>query len=426
MRRDEVPKPAEIDHGRRAEWTPPKRPEWVERLNGLTRALDLGGLVPLDPAELIETATANTGLSDFGSDDWRDPFEVLIRSLNHEANLNTTGRLLARADILRLLEGRLRVEKAYRDHPEIEDENINSPVFIVGQGRTGTSILQKLLGLDPENRTLMTWEAMFPCGEDGIAERIAKADAQFALWCGVAPELDRIHDWGGDEPIETILAEAMSFQCPAWLNLIGLTPSYNAIITDDHRRRSLAYARRVMKLCQWQRPGGRWVVKSPDATAYLPLVVEVFEGVRLIWPHRDPIRAMSSAVNMIGNFIWARSDVLPPSGVFDFMTDPQASADRLSKPIDEIESGAVPQGRLANIRYDELMDDPLAALENTYAQIGITLGDAGRTAILDHFAGNPQSERKQHSYHVGDRERIANERPFFARYQEYFSVPSEL
>ena len=421
-----MPKPASVDQGRRSRWTPPQRPEWVERLNGLTAALDLQGLVPLDPAELIETAVATTGLSDFGSDDWREPFGVLIRSLNEEANLNTTGRLLARADILRLLEGRLRVEKAYRDHPEIEDEVIDRPVFIVGQGRTGTSILQKLLGLDPENRTLMTWEAMFPCGDDTMAERIAKADAHFALWCGVAPELERIHDWGGDEPIETILAEAMSFQCPAWLNLIGLTPSYNAFIADDHRRRSLTYGKRVMKLCQWQRPGGRWVVKSPDATAYLPLVVEVFDGVRLIWPHRDPIRAMSSAVNMVGNFNWARSDVLPPSGVFDFLTDPKACSERLCKPIDEIESGLVPASRLANVRYDELMDDPLAALENTYAQIGITLDEAGRRAIRDHFAGNPQSQRAPHRYDVGDRERIAQERPFFAHYQAYFSVPSEL
>ncbi|GGD84735.1 sulfotransferase family protein [Croceicoccus mobilis] len=421
-----MPNAAAKAQGRQSQWAPPPRPEWVERLNRLTGALDLGGLVPLAPEEMIATAMANTGLADFGSDDWREPYQALIHSLNNEANLNTTGRMLARADILRLLEGRLRVEKAYRDHPEIEDEIIDRPVFIVGQGRTGTSILQKLLGLDPENRTLMTWEAMFPAGEDSIAARIAKADAHFALWCGVAPQLERIHDWGGDEPIETILAESMSFQCPAWLNLIGLTPGYNTIITDDHRRRSLAYAKRVMKLSQWQRPGGRWVVKSPDASAYLPLVVEVFDGVRLIWPHRDPIRAMSSAVNMIGNFIWARSDVLPPSGVFDFMTDPQSSAARLSKPIAEIEGGIVPRGQLANIRYDELMSDPLGALESTYAQIGISLGDEGRKAIHDHFAQNPQSQRKPHRYDVGDRERIARERPFFAEYQDYFSVPSEL
>lgn len=417
---------AEAGATRQGQWTPPARPEWVDRFNSLTGDLDIGGLVPLDPESLIAAARANTGLTDFGSEDWREPFEKLVETLNSEANLNMTGRLMARADIIRLLEGRLKVEKAYLDHPEIEDEVIERPIFIVGQGRTGTSILQKLLGLDPENRTLMTWEAMFPVDDEPVEARIAKADAHFALWTGVAPQLDRIHDWGGNEPIETILAESMSFQCPAWLNLIGLTPGFNAFITDDHRRNSLGYAKRVMKLCQWQRPGGRWVVKSPEATAYLPLVVEIFEGVRLVWPHRDPIRAMASAVNMIGNFVWARSDVLPPSSVFDFMTDSQASAARLSGPIEHIESGAIPPGQLANIRYDELIADPLAALERTYAQIDIELGDEGRKAIETYFAENPQSERKPHRYDVGDRERIAAERAHFARYQEYFGVPSEI
>lgn len=417
---------AKAPESRQAVWTPPARPEWVDRVNRLAGDLRLDGLVPLEAAELIATACAATGLDDFGAEDWRAPFEALVHSLATEAQLNVTGRLMARADLLRLLEGRLKVERAYRDHPEIEDEVIDRPVFIVGQGRTGTSILQKLLGLDPANRTLMTWEAMFPVDDESVAARIAKADAHFALWTGVAPELERIHDWGGDEPIETILAESMSFQCPAWLNLIGLTPGYNAIITDENRRNSLRYAKRVMKLRQWQSPGGRWVVKSPDSTAYLPLVVEVFEGVRLIWPHRDPIRAMSSAVNMIGNFVWARSDVLPPSSVFDFMTDSRASAARLSKPIDEIESGAVPRGQLANVRYDELMADPLAALEATYAQIGITLGEEGRAAIRAHFAANPQEQRAPHRYDTGARDRIAAERVHFARYQDYFLVPSEL
>lgn len=411
---------------RQGAWTPPERPEWVSRFNQLAGGLDLDGLVPLDAQSLITAAVANTGLNDFGADDWREPFEIFLKSLNEEAGLNITGRLLARADILRLLEARLKVEDAYRRDPSLDDEIIDAPMFIVGQGRTGTSILQKLLSLDPGNRTLMTWESMFPVDDEPVADRIAKADAHFALWLGVAPQLARIHDFGGDEPIETILAESINFQCPAWLNLLGLTPSYNAFITDAHRRNSLDYAKRVMKLRQRQQPGGRWVVKSPDATAYLPVILDVFPDARLIWPHRDPIRAMASAVNMIGTFIWARSDTVPPASVFDFLTDAGASAQRLSKPIEWIEDGTIPKGQLANVRYDELMADPLGALERTYAQIGVPLSDAARSAITAHFAAHPQSRRKAHRYDAGAAARIAEERKHFARYQDYFGVPSEL
>ncbi|GGC27098.1 hypothetical protein GCM10011371_13330 [Novosphingobium marinum] len=247
---------ATVQQSRQAAWSPPERPGWVEQFNALAGATGLTDLVPLDADSLIAAARKETGLSDFGADDWREPFAVFLKSLEEEADLNPTGRLLARADLIRLLAGRLLVEHAFAQDPSIDDEAIEEPVFIVGQGRTGTSILQKLLGLDPANRTLMTWECMFPAGDDPVAARIARADAHFALWTGVAPELDRIHDWGGDEPMETILAESMSFQCPAWLNLLGLTPSYNAFITDAHRRNSLAYAKRVMKLRQRNAPVG--------------------------------------------------------------------------------------------------------------------------------------------------------------------------
>ncbi|GGC27093.1 hypothetical protein GCM10011371_13320 [Novosphingobium marinum] len=167
-------------------------------------------------------------------------------------------------------------------------------------------------------------------------------------------------------------------------------------------------------------------MKSPEATAYLPVVLEVFPDARLIWPHRDPIKAMASAVNMIGNFVWARSDTIPPASVFDFMTDPEASARRLSTPIDLIENGTIPSDQIASIRYDELVDDPLAALEKTYAQIGIDLSQAAREAIADHFARNPQEARKPHRYQTGDADRIAREREHFRRYQDYFSIPSEV
>lgn len=408
------------------EWTPPERPEWVQQLNTRAGDLDLGGLVPLDGQSLIATAKANTGLDDFGADDWREPFAIFLQSLETEANLNFTGRLMARADILRLLEGRLKVEHAYREHPEIEQEEIVAPIFIVGQGRTGTSILQKLLGLDPGNRTLMTWEAMFPVDDAPVEERIAKADAHFALWVSAAPTLARIHDWGGGEPIETILAEAMSFQCPAWLNLLGLTPSYNAAIGDAERLNSLSYARRVLKLRQWQTPGKRWVIKSPDATAYLPSLLKIFPDARLIWPHRDPLRALASAVNMIGTFVWARSDVLPSASIFNFMTDPETSAQRLTRPIEWIENGDIPKDQIANIRYDELVADPLAALEKTYAQINLELDADGRKAISAYFAEHPMSERKPHVYATGQAENIARQRPYFQRYQSYFDIPSEL
>jgi hypothetical protein len=413
-------------NSRQSHWTPPARPEWVAQFNAVVGAAGIGGLVPLDAKSLIGAARQITGLDDFGKDDWREPFELFVQSLEHEASLNPMGRLLTRADLVRLLAARLEVEHAYTQDPSIEDEHVDDPVFVIGQGRTGTSILQKLLGLDPANRTLLTWECMSPAAGQQDAAAIDQASAHFGLWTSVAPQLERIHDWGGDEPIETILAEAMSFQTPAWLNLLGLTPTYTASITESHRINSLQYAKRVMKLRQRRAPGGRWVVKSPEITAHLPVVLRVFPDARLIWPHRDPIMAMASAVNMIGTFVWARSDVVPPATVFDFLTDAKAASERLCAPIAWIEDGTIPEGQLAHAHYERLVSDPLGALEDIYAQIGLQLSDSARKAIGEYFTAHPPEGRVSHKYSTGDQARIAEEREQFSKYQSYFGVKSEI
>ena len=146
----------------RQKWTPPARPEWLSRLNEEGRCMNIRGIAPLDPQELVETVMRDTGLSDFGDDDWREPMSMLCKSLEEDAHLTFWGRIRCRHEILLLLENRLKIERTYKDHPEIEDEEIVKPLLIIGQGRSGTSFLLNLLSASPQNGNIMTWEAIFP------------------------------------------------------------------------------------------------------------------------------------------------------------------------------------------------------------------------------------------------------------------------
>jgi hypothetical protein len=78
---------------------------------------------------LVLGAYLDTGLSDFGDDDWREPFEMLCKSLEEDADLTLWGRIRSRSEILILLENRLQIEKTYKDHPEIGDEEITKPLL---------------------------------------------------------------------------------------------------------------------------------------------------------------------------------------------------------------------------------------------------------------------------------------------------------
>src|SRR5262249_41519680 len=147
-----------------------------------------------------EHAKANTGLSDFGIDDWVEPFRIFIKALDEEADLTLMGRLMTRSDILMHLEARLRIEETYKRHPEIDAQQLAPPILIIGSGRSGTSALQNLLSLDPDNGTPKHWEALFPCPPPEAATyhgdpRIRLADERMRQWNRVTPEVISIHEF---------------------------------------------------------------------------------------------------------------------------------------------------------------------------------------------------------------------------------------
>lgn len=412
------------------QWKPPARPEWVQRVNEEGTYLDLKGVVPFDEQSLLAAAKANTGLSDFGSEDWYEPFQVFIKSLDDESELNLMGRLMTRSDILMYLEARLRVEDTYKRHPEIDQQELAPPMLIVGSGRSGTSAMQNLLSFDSGNGTPKHWEALFPCPPPETHTyhsdpRIAIADKRMTQWNRVTPEMASIHEFGGAMPTELIQLEGISFQSLGWLIFCGFTPTFDAYMSTRSSVPGLAYARRVMKLLQWKNPRQRWLLKSPDSMRYLPAVFEVFPNVQLIWMHRDPLRSVSSVVSLVGTMLWMRSErPLDPRAIAQ-LTNPEGLAGLFDLVMDQMDSGKIPAAQFRHVQYVDFVADPMGTVEKLYRDMNITLSPSARTAMQTYLREHPRESRPAHKYVVGDEDRRRDERKLFERYQSRFSVKSE-
>ena len=414
----------------KAVWQPEPRPDWVKGMNAEGETMDLAGVVPLDEDSLIQSATRAAGLSDFGSDDWREPFRVLIKALDEEANLNLMGRLWARDELLLLLQARLQVEDTYKHHPEIDDEEIVQPIIILGQGRSGTSLTQNMLTEIPENKSLLTWESIFPCPPPETATyatdpRIERADRICKRFIRVTPEQEAMHEFGGLMPQECTEIMAMTFRAPAWLGLLGQVPSYDMWMMANDFSPALKYHKRVLKLLQWKNPRKRWILKDNYQLDRLGETLKVYPDACFIWAHRDPLRAFASVISLIGTAQWARTDTPLSGGAYEFVMDMDISAQRLNNVIDQLEAGTVPPNQIFHSNYHELIENPIGTIDRIYAHFGLELSASSRQAVVDYLAANPRSARPAHKMNLGTDEDVEIGRKAFRRYQEHFGIPSE-
>ena len=410
-------------------WQPPPRPEWVRLINEEGDCMNLSGIVPLDEKSLLDSAMRSSGLSDFGADDWREPFYVLIKSLEKEAELNLMGRLRMRQELLQLLEARLHIEDTYKRHPEIEDEVIVQPIMIVGQGRSGTSFLQNMLAANPDNGGLSQWEAMFPCPPPEKATyktdpRIAKADKLIKQWNRVTPSMVSVHEFAGTVPIEDCEIFGINFMSSSWFACFAQVASYDAYMAKLDPMSAVLYHQRVLKLLQWKNPRQHWVVKDiPHLDRLVPLL-KVYPDACFVWPHRDPVKALSSGISAIGTLQYTGCDHLFKSGSLDWLSNPEMSAARFNGVIEQLKSGVVPSQQIYHMLYKDLVSDTMGTLEAMYRHFGITLSDEGRIGMAQYLAENPRDARPPHKVDMAP-DAIAHARQAYKLYQEYFNVPTE-
>ncbi|MFM7184136.1 MAG: sulfotransferase [Planctomycetota bacterium] len=116
----------------------------------------------LDEGRLMAAAKRWAGYDDFGPEHFREPLRVLLEAARSEAPLTYSGRTIARVVTIFGLVTRLSMQRETAKHPEIATQPVRRPLIVVGAPRTGTTLLHRLLALDPGARPLIVREALAP------------------------------------------------------------------------------------------------------------------------------------------------------------------------------------------------------------------------------------------------------------------------
>ena len=410
-------------------WTPQPRPEWVEELNAIGRHAGApAALVPLDEQSLLAAARAETGLDDFGDDAWREPFGIFCRALDTEADLHLVGRIMARDEIVRALVNRLRVHDTIRRHPEILDERITSPILVVGTGRSGTSILHELLAQDPAHRVARTWELLHPCPPPERATyatdpRIAIADQQYTFWNLVVPEYRTMHENGGNVPNEDPMIDALEFASDHFMGSYPV-PSYTRWLARSDPAPVFRAHRRFLQLLQWRCPADRWVLKSPSYLSKLPAFFAEHPDAYVVVTHRDPLAVLPSLVSVMATLRWMHSDAVDIDSVIKSAVI--GTAISMDLVMGWRDDGTIPDDRIIDVRFGDLMSDPWRTVREVYDRTGGTLTPDAEGRMRTYLDRAPRGRHGRHAYTFADTGLDPVEtRARFATYQDRYGVPSE-
>jgi hypothetical protein len=269
----------------------------------------------IEPDALVAAARASTGLHDLGDPAvWRERLDVLCRSLIEEAGLSPLGRTMAYGQLAAALRDRLRVHALWARHPEIADVPFPEPVLVLGQMRSGTTRMQRLLACDPRLRWTRFYESWCPVRATGwpVDDRRMRAGAMLAAMRALNPEFTVIHPSSVGAPDEEIGLHALSFHGSVF-EAQWRVPSFARYCEGADLSGVYREFRLLLQTLAWQRrdrAARPWVLKVPQLTQDLGAVLRVFPDARVVRVEREPVAVVASAASLVRNQMRVQCDAV--------------------------------------------------------------------------------------------------------------------
>jgi hypothetical protein len=290
------------------------------------------------------------------------------------------------------------------------------PIFIIGHWRTGTTLLHELLALDPRNRCPDTLACFAPTHflltaalvrgwSRFLLPRHRPADAMPVGWDGPQEDEFALCNLGVPSPYATMAFPNRPPQFIEYLDLERVGPAQRR-----HWQRMFV---RFLKQLLLQRPG-RLVLKSPTHTFRLPLLLELFPGARFVHMVRNPYALFPSTMRLWKSmYAWQGYQRSTAAGLAEHVFHTLlAMHDRL-----EATRGLVPPGRFFELRYEDLVQEPLAHVRTIYERFGLGGFERIEPALQQYLAERAHYRVNHHRLSDDQRQEIACRwEPYFRKY----------
>ena len=353
--------------------------------------------IALNAEALLQKAAAQTGLSDFGDDAFREPYELLLKSLQDEARLNTQGVIMLQRTILRLLVNRLLTEQAFAANPEMAETPIDRPLYILGFPRTGTTLLHSLLACDPASRWLRLWEGLHPApAPESLQDdpRIATTRDWVAGFDKLVPNLACAHKLDATSPEECLWLIEHTF-ADLIFELRAHVPSYSKWLAEHEADESCyRYYRRQLQMLGWKCRGNHWVCKAPRHLPGLGGLLSVFPDARIVQMHRGAESVLPSICSLCEITQSAASDTVDKTAIGAHWHQRLLDIERRSGEI----RAATDPAQVLDVQYADLVANPIDTVQRIYEYHNNDYSAEFENGMKQWLADNRQHKHGAHRY----------------------------
>jgi hypothetical protein len=327
----------------------------------------------LDAGSLLHDTARETGLERYLDEDLEARFHYLIGLFNEFGSIPEPAYPDAVNEVKRLVRIRLKLARDWEEHPEILEETIEQPFFVIGNARAGTTFAQSILTLDEGHRTPCYWDTRNPTPPPGLdpeADAAAHREAQqfIDFLLDKSPGLWPAHpyfDQGGYTEAEDEFLYSIDFNMAYPLHFLKVPTLPQAVPPPDPVQ-ALQFHKTMLKQLQWQMPTRRWVGKGIIHQYLMPALLDVYPDAVCFWMHRPPEEYIASLLELL------ERQYKPFNGEL-YRVDPQQLVEQLKAGMEHfMAQPTIDDPRVHHIRFRDFVADPTAVLAPIYEKSGVT------------------------------------------------------
>lgn len=287
---------------------------------------------------------------------------------------------------------RLRFGRAIADAPTPQ-----APVFIIGHWRSGTTYLHELMVLDDRFAFPTTFECFAP-HHFLVSEWFFTSFGNFLMpsrrpmdnvevgWSRPQEDEFALLAMGAPSPYERMAFPNHPPTANEFLDMENVPPG-------DLERWKLAL-QRFLRLLAVKNHDKRVILKSPTHTGRIRVLAELFPEARFIHLVRDPYEVFPSTRRLWEALDRVQAFQLPRHAELDEYVF--SSFERMYRGF-ERQRPHVDPARLYDLRYEDLVADPIGRLRDIYRSLGLGDFEPARGAVEKFLADKKDYRRNKHA-----------------------------